>query len=104
MGCLSFWRFVAAKKRYTPVHRNPHIPRTALSGPSNKFRVDMQGSFYSAIRYAYSNFGNIDHAHAALLKNLEKRFKDNTTAVLYFDGGPCEEKLETQKTTTGSSS
>ena len=97
MGCLSFWRFVAAKKRYTPVHRNPHIPRTVLGGPSNKFRVDMQGSFYSAIRYAYSNFGNIDHAHAALLKNLEKRFKDNTTAVLYFDGGPCEEKLETQK-------
>lgn len=97
MGCLSFWRFVAAKKRYAPVYRNPAIQRNALGGPDNKFRIDMQGSFYSAIRYSYSSSCNVEVAHATFLKNLESRVKDKAAAVLYFDGAQCEEKLETQQ-------
>ncbi|KAF9083253.1 hypothetical protein BGX27_004217, partial [Mortierella sp. AM989] len=97
MGCLSFWRFVAAKKRYKPVLRKPRNLRQALGGPNNKLRVDMQGSYYSSIHYAYSNCRDTEAAHAQVMKILEKGIMDRTAAVLYFDGQQCVEKLETHQ-------
>jgi len=96
MGCLSFWRFVAAKKRYKPVLRKPRNQREALSGPNNKLRVDMQGSFFTTIRYAYANCSSHEVAHAIVLKTLERSIVDRTAAVLYFDGAQCKEKVMTQ--------
>lgn len=97
MGCLGFWRFMAAKKRYVPALRKPRNQRQALGGPDSKFRVDMQGSLFSTIRYAYSSCNNLDAAQALVLKKLEKVIMDKTAAVLYFDGAQCEEKLATQQ-------
>ena len=97
MGCLSFWRFVAAKNRYKPLYRKPRFIQEALGGQGNKLRVDMQGSFFSTIRYVYANDHGLEAAHAMVLKNLEKRVSDRTSAVLYFDGEQCKEKLCTQQ-------
>ncbi|KAF9079720.1 hypothetical protein BGX27_006051, partial [Mortierella sp. AM989] len=69
----------------------------ALGGPDSKFRVDIQGSFYSTIRYAYTHCSNNEAAHTLVLKNLGKCVMGPTTAILYFDGAQCEEKRVTHE-------
>ncbi|KAG0195923.1 hypothetical protein BGX28_000360, partial [Mortierella sp. GBA30] len=97
MGCLAFWRFVAAKNRYKPSNRKPHSMQEALGGQGNKLRVDVQGAFFSTIRYAYANNPGLEAAHHLVLKKLENCVSDRTAAVLYFDGAQCQEKLSTQQ-------
>ncbi|KAF9214084.1 hypothetical protein BGZ59_004356 [Podila verticillata] len=69
----------------------------ALGGPDNKFRVNVQGSFYGTIRYAYTYYDNQEGVHALVLKHLKKRITDSATAVLSCDGGACEEKFATHQ-------
>lgn len=68
----------------------------AFSNSSNKFRVDVQGTFYSTIRYAYSHCPTLDAAHAMVYKRISK-ITSRPISVLYLDGSPAAEKEGTHQ-------
>lgn len=83
MGVLGLWPFLR-KKGYDPfIHCLP-----------NSFaRVDILGTFFSTIRYAYTSH-NLERAHLILEREIDKYF-DRKSSSLYLDGLPCVEKITT---------
>jgi len=68
-----------------------------LHGVDSKFRVDIQGSLYPTIRYAYSDCQSLEAAHLIVLKRIQQLVRDRRTAVIYLDGAPAEEKQHAHK-------
>jgi len=95
MGCRNLWRLFEDKK-YKPMVRYTRHQRGALGGPNNKIRVDVQGSLFSTIRFAYTHCNSLDAAHAIVVERIRK-LAARSHAVLYLDGGPTAEKQHTHK-------
>ncbi|KAF9276713.1 hypothetical protein BGZ68_009835 [Mortierella alpina] len=62
--------------------------------PNQCIRVDILGSLFMTIRSAYSS-RTLSEAHCIVEQEIQK-LGDKAVLVLYLDGGPSEEKRETQ--------
>ncbi|KAF9169589.1 hypothetical protein BGX21_001217 [Mortierella sp. AD011] len=87
------WAWLRNKKIYHPrlIHPNSQIVQPSQS----KIRVDVCGSFYSSIRWAYTRFRDSrELAHEALGRILA-RLGRKDQLVFYIDGRPAVEKQQT---------
>ncbi|KAF9542692.1 hypothetical protein EC957_001747 [Mortierella hygrophila] len=71
-------------------------PLDNIKGGYNKVRIDIQGSIFPTIRYAYSHSSSLENAHKLVLKRI-KQLGRREDSVLYFDGDPAQEKQETHQ-------
>ncbi|KAG0249017.1 hypothetical protein BGZ95_007731, partial [Linnemannia exigua] len=95
MGCRNLWKFFA-NKNHIPKVRYLRHQCSALKDKENKIRVDVQGSIFATIRFAYSHCNSLDSAHAIVLKKIEK-LASRSQSVLYLDGDPTLEKQHTHQ-------
>ncbi|KAH7051585.1 hypothetical protein BKA57DRAFT_292657 [Linnemannia elongata] len=101
MGCRSLWKFFANKKHQPSIRYHRHLAkglqecrvRHASTNTNNKVRVDVMGSIFSTIQYAYTHCSR-EAAHALVHKRL-KKLANPLISVLYFDGDPTTEKEST---------
>lgn len=91
MGVAGLWAFLR-KKGYDPVlrHRAAQLPQSS----HHKIRVDVLGSLYTTIRYAYSSH-SLEEAHRILEREIIK-FGTKDQLVLYLDGHSSKEKEATR--------
>ncbi|KAF9997128.1 hypothetical protein BGZ80_006214, partial [Entomortierella chlamydospora] len=92
MGVRLLWPFLL-KNGYKPSLL--HLSRTLLR-PDCRFRIDVQGSIFSTICYAYSTCSTDDEAKSIVLRQL-KKIANPSNSVLYLDGAPAEEKRVTHQ-------
>ena len=71
MGCRTLWRFFANKK-HKLLRRYLRNQRSALTKPESRVRIDIQGSIFPTIRYAYSRSFSLDVAHKLVLKRIAR--------------------------------
>jgi hypothetical protein len=91
MGCRRLLRFLA-KKEHKPTLRYCRQQRGALRDPTvNKVRIDVQGSIYATIKYAYTHYHSLEAAHNKVLKRIQK-LRTPDFSLLHCDGKPYREK------------
>ncbi|KAF9289007.1 hypothetical protein BGZ74_000809 [Mortierella antarctica] len=75
-----------------------YAPQAALAKLKEgaKQHVDILGSIYSTISYAYSTAQHSNKAHAIVARRL-RQFASLSTSILYFDGEPALEKRDTHE-------
>src|ERR1700760_3475585 len=91
MGIAGLWPFLR-KKGYDPALL--YSSSTSPLPESSAIRVDVLGSFYTTICYAYSS-RTVSEAHS-IVEQVIQKLGDKTTLIIYLDGGPSEEKRPTQ--------
>ncbi|KAF9367280.1 hypothetical protein BGX21_007594, partial [Mortierella sp. AD011] len=90
MGVKGLWLLLRNKGHAADIHGKPSCPT-----PASKIRVDVCGSQFSTIRYAYSiAHSDTNNAHRRLEQQLIKLGKKDEL-VLYVDGHPAAEKANT---------
>ncbi|KAF9364665.1 hypothetical protein BGX34_000766, partial [Mortierella sp. NVP85] len=74
-------------------------PLTALGKLENGIRqhVDVQGSIYPTIRFAYSTSDLPEKAAHVVVEKRLKQFASPAVSILYLDGEPALEKQETHE-------
>lgn len=91
MGVAGLWGHVKKKGMRPPLHHSPRVPSTSHI----KVLADVAGTFYTTIRWAYGQYNNnLTKAHS-ILENEIRHLSDQSQLVLYIDGGPAREKLDT---------
>ncbi|KAG0062154.1 hypothetical protein BGZ92_006266, partial [Podila epicladia] len=90
MGATGLWCLLRKKEHAPDVHDKPHCP-----SPTSKIRVDVAGSQFSTIRYAYSNTHSDPNNAHRLLEHCLKKLGEKDRLVLYVDGYPAAEKAKT---------
>lgn len=91
MGVAGLWGHVRKEGMRPPLHHSPRVPSTSHT----KVRTDVAGTFHTTIRWAYGQYNsNLTKAHS-ILENEIRHLSDQSQLVLYIDGGPAQEKLDT---------
>ncbi|KAF9141389.1 hypothetical protein BGX20_007408, partial [Mortierella sp. AD010] len=90
MGVYGLWPFLE-KKGYRPQVLYQRPLSTKLD--SSKLRVDVLGSFFPTIRYAYSTH-SLELAHSIVEREIAK-LGEKKQLVLYLDGPSATEKEKT---------
>ncbi|KAF9922743.1 hypothetical protein FBU30_007140 [Linnemannia zychae] len=93
MGLDGSWAWLRNQKIYHPglIHPSSRIVRP----PQSKIRVDVCGSFYASIRWAYTRFRDSKVLAHEVLLNILKRLGQKDYLVFYIDGRPALEKQQT---------
>ncbi|KAF9135027.1 hypothetical protein BG015_003334 [Linnemannia schmuckeri] len=94
MDCKDLWRFFRDKNYKPTVRYRQHQREVLKDSEANKVRIDVEGSIYATIRYAYIHSNSLEAAHSLVYKWIQK-LSSQDISVLYFDGGPLEEKKGT---------
>ncbi|KAF8947754.1 hypothetical protein BGZ47_007996 [Haplosporangium gracile] len=96
MGCRNLWRIFANKKHKPLVQYRRH-QRGALKSPDvNEVRIDVQGSIYPTILYAYTHCRSLEAAHSLVHKRIQK-LGASDISVLYLDSDSAEKKETHEK-------
>ncbi|KAG0377627.1 hypothetical protein BGX24_005759, partial [Mortierella sp. AD032] len=101
MGCRFLWKFFANKKHQPALRYHRHLGKAlhesrlkhASTNTNNKVRVDVMGSIFPTIQYAYTHCSQ--KAAQALVHKRLKKLASPLISVLYFDGDPAKEKETT---------
>ncbi|KAF9552599.1 hypothetical protein BGW38_009451, partial [Lunasporangiospora selenospora] len=90
MGVKGCWQLLRNKGYVPDVSGKPCSP-----SPASKIRVDVCGSYFSTISYAYGcSHPNVNDSHRLLERQLIS-LGDKDKLVLYVDGYPAAEKADT---------
>jgi hypothetical protein len=92
MGVLGLWRFLT-RKGYEAVVIFQHSVPSNTSEPNPRYLIDVLGCIFMTILCAYSSLP-LDRAHSVVEKAL-LIFAHPSSALIYLDGSPAEEKLLT---------
>ncbi|KAG0195929.1 hypothetical protein BGX28_000359, partial [Mortierella sp. GBA30] len=92
MGVFGLWRFLTRKGFEAVVIFQQAVPSNT-SEPNPRYLIDVLGCIFATILFAYSSL-SLDLAHPVVEKAL-RVFAHPSSALLYLDGCPAEEKMLT---------
>ncbi|KAF9543637.1 hypothetical protein EC957_000569 [Mortierella hygrophila] len=82
---------VPPTKKHKPAIRYLRHQPAALTTPTGRVRIDVQGSIFPTIRHAYTHCSSQEAAHKLVHWRIMQQ-GTQYSSMLYFDGNPAKEK------------
>ncbi|KAG0332256.1 hypothetical protein BG004_001326, partial [Podila humilis] len=89
MGIQGLWGLIRSRAYIPQEHCSSRLPC------HRNLHLDVAGTFFTTIRWAYSTHNQeLDRAHA-IIENAISRIGEKDNVVIYIDGQPSKEKQST---------